>query len=68
VALKTNPGGYQVLFSTNDTCKQLRIGRTLVYQLIKRGELEVVKIAGRTLVTKESAKRLIEANKCALAG
>lgn len=56
-----------MLFSINETCKQLGIGRTLVYQLIKRGELEVAKIAGRTLVTKESVKRLVEASKVCLA-
>jgi len=52
-----------VLYSVNEARKQLSIGRTLVYKLIKAHELEVVKIHGRTLITKDSVAKLIESNR-----
>ena len=53
-------GKFEVLYSVNEACKQLSIGRTLVYKLIKSGELEAVKIRGRTLITIASITKLIE--------
>jgi excisionase family DNA binding protein len=50
-----------MLFNVNEVCKQLSIGRTLVYRLIKDGDLEVVKLHGRTLITRVSVERLIKA-------
>lgn len=50
-----------MLFSVNEARKQLSIGRTLLYKLIADRELDTVRIGGRTLITKESVKRLIEA-------
>ena len=54
-----------MLYSVNETCKQLSIGRTLAYKLIAAGELEVVKIRGRTLITKSSVTKLIETMRAA---
>lgn len=50
-----------MLFNVNAVCKLLSVGRTMVYRLIKDEELEVVKLHGRTLITKVSVERLIEA-------
>ncbi len=58
-------GKFDVLLSVNETCKQLSIGRTLAYKLMGAGELEVVKIRGRTLITKSSVKKLIETMRAA---
>lgn len=58
-------GKFDVLYSVNETCKQLSIGRTLAYKLIKAHELEVVKIRGRTLITKASVTKLIETMRAA---
>jgi excisionase family DNA binding protein len=49
-----------VLLSVQDTCKQLSIGRTLAYKLISNRDLDIVRIGGRTLVTVESIRKLIE--------
>ena len=50
-----------MLSSVKDVCKQLSIGRTLVYRLIKDRDLEAVKLRGRTLITDTSVERLIKA-------
>lgn len=60
VGKSLSKGKFDVLLSVNETCKQLSIGRTLVYKLIGAGELEVVKIRGRTLIMKSSVNKLIE--------
>ena len=58
-------GKFDVLYSVNETCKQLSTGRTLAYKLMASGELEVVKIRGRTLITKASLTKLIETKRAA---
>lgn len=45
----------------NDTAKALGLGRTSIYQLIREGRLEAVKIGRRTLVKVDSIRRLIAA-------
>ena len=54
---ETNP---PILASIPETGHQLRVGRTKVYELIGRGELETVKIDKRRLVVRASIGRLIE--------
>jgi excisionase family DNA binding protein len=46
--------------SINDTAKALGLGRTSVYDLIRKGRLETVKIGRRTLVKVDSIRRLLE--------
>jgi excisionase family DNA binding protein len=46
--------------SINGTCDQLGIGRTKVYDLINRGDLETVRIGSRRLVTRRSLEVLLE--------
>lgn len=40
--------------------RMIGIGRTKIYELIKAGDLETVKIGRTTLVTMRSLRRLIE--------
>lgn len=45
----------QKLYSIRDAAQQLGgIGRTTVYELAKRGDVELVKIGARSFVTNES--------------
>lgn len=44
--------------SINDAAKTLGIGRSLVYTLIRSGELDAVKLGRRTLLTTASINRL----------
>lgn len=43
-----------------DASRMIGIGRTKLYELIKAGDLEKVKIGRATLVTMRSLRRLIE--------
>lgn len=40
-------------YSIKDLVSELRIGRTMIYQLIKEKRLKTIKIGDRTLVTAE---------------
>jgi excisionase family DNA binding protein len=51
---------HQHLCSVRDTARALGIGRTKAYDLLKKGELDSVKIGKRRLVTVDSIKALIE--------
>jgi hypothetical protein len=46
--------------SIPSTCVQLGVGRTKVYELINRGDLETAKIDRRRLVTHRSIEALLE--------
>jgi excisionase family DNA binding protein len=50
-----------VLVPINGTCAALGVGRNKVYDLIKEGKLEVVKIGRRTLVKTDSIKAMAQA-------
>ena len=41
-----------------DACHVLGIGRTSLYELVKSGELKLIKVAGRTLVPHSELERL----------
>ncbi|WP_072389068.1 helix-turn-helix domain-containing protein [Hyphomicrobium sp. CS1BSMeth3] len=45
-------------YPINDACYALGIKRSLAYELIKRGELKAIKIAGRTLIPRSEIERL----------
>lgn len=51
-----------MLYSISDTTKTLSLGRTSIYNLIKAGQLDTVKLGRRTLIKLSSIKALIEAN------
>ncbi len=44
----------------NDAAKLLGLSRGSIYNLAKAGRLKLVKLAGRTLITADEVKRLIE--------
>jgi excisionase family DNA binding protein len=46
--------------SINGTCDQLGVGRTKIYDLISRGDLETVRIGSRRLVTHRSLEALLD--------
>jgi excisionase family DNA binding protein len=55
-------GVTSMLYSIRDTMGALSIGRTSVYNLIKAGRLEAVKLGSRTLIKVSSIHALVEAN------
>lgn len=46
--------------SVNEFCECVGIGRTKAYELLAQGELEVVRIGRRTLITMRSVDALLE--------
>ena len=46
------------LLTVRETCDALRIGRTNLYALIKKGQLQTVKIGCATRITVESIRAL----------
>ena len=53
------PIGGPVLLRVNDACRCLGLGRSKLYELIARGEIEIVKVGTRTLVPMASLERFI---------
>jgi excisionase family DNA binding protein len=43
-------------FSINDFCVRYGIGRTTIYEEIRTGRLEAVKVGRRTLITEQAAQ------------
>lgn len=50
----------QKLLTVNDTCTQLSLGRTKVYELISSGMLRTIQIGNARRVVGESLDELIE--------
>ncbi len=50
------PTTARVNWSLDDFCRAHGIGRTLVYEEIKRGELKIIKVGKRTLIPDSEAK------------
>lgn len=46
------------LISINDAAKALGLGRSKIYQLIQAGDLAIVKIGRRTLISMKSVQTL----------
>lgn len=51
-----------MLMSIRETCDALRLGRTSIFNFIKEGRLETVKLGRRTLVKISSVEALIGDN------
>jgi len=51
------------VYSTTEAAKLLGMGYATLYRRIKAGEVQVIKIAGRTLITKSEIKRLVKRGK-----
>jgi excisionase family DNA binding protein len=56
---KTDPPEPQA-YRFEDAARVLGIGRTSVYELVAEGKLKKVTIAGRSLITAESIRQLIQ--------
>jgi excisionase family DNA binding protein len=48
----------KLAYRVDEACHALGIGRTSFYELVKSGELKVIRIAGRTLVPRSELERL----------
>ena len=48
-------------YRVRDACKMAGIGKSLLYELAKAGEIKFTKIRGRTLVSRAELERLIAA-------
>lgn len=57
---RTLTGDGVELYSAEEIAARLRIGRTLVYYLMGRGEIESLKIEGLRRVTREALERYIK--------
>lgn len=55
---KTTPAPEKFTYRVLDACAALGISRTSLYELVKSGELKLIKIAGRTLVPRSELERL----------
>jgi excisionase family DNA binding protein len=54
----TAPPPDRFAYRISDACVALGIGRTSLYELVKSGELRLIKLAGRTLVPRSELERL----------
>ena len=48
----------KLAYRIEEACHALGIGRTSLYELVKSGELKLIKIAGRSLVPRSEIERL----------
>jgi excisionase family DNA binding protein len=55
----------RMAYSINDACRLLSIGRTSLYELVKAGELTLIRIAGRSLVPRSEIERLTSVDRAA---
>lgn len=55
----------KLAYRVNEACQCLGIGRTSLYELVKSGELRLIKIAGRTLVPRSEIERLTRIDRAA---
>jgi len=47
--------------SVPEACRRLSIGRSMFYELVKRGEVRVIRIGSRTLVPESELEKLVAA-------
>ena len=48
----------KLAYRVSEACFALGIGRSSLYELVKSGELKIIKVAGRTLVPRSELERL----------
>ena len=48
----------KLAYRIDEACHSLGIGRTSLYELVKSGEVQLIKIAGRSLVPRSEIERL----------
>lgn len=49
----------RLLSSVATTCRRLDLGKSLVYELMKSGRLEAVKVGSKTLITERSIRAFV---------
>lgn len=49
----------KLLVSITDAAKALSLGRTSIYELMRTGQLETLKMGRRRLITADSLRRLV---------
>jgi hypothetical protein len=47
-------------YNVNDACQAIGIGRTKMYELIKRGELQTFTLDGRTLIRADVLRAFVD--------
>ena len=52
-------------FSVDEACRLLSIGRTSLYAMASKGEIQLIKVAGRTLVPRSELERLTSVSQAA---
>lgn len=52
----------KLTYTVNEATEALGIGRTTIYELIKGGELAVVKIGTRTIIRRKDLDALLDRN------
>ena len=55
----------RLTYTVNEACRMLSIGRSSLYDLVKSGDLQLVKIAGRSLVPRSELERLTRVDRTA---
>lgn len=55
----------KLAYRVTEACAALGIGRTSLYELVKTGELKLIKIAGRSLVPRSELERLTRVDRAA---
>lgn len=50
----------KLAYTVDEFMKVMGLSRTSIYELIKSGELKSVKVAGRRLIPRQSAVRLLQ--------
>jgi excisionase family DNA binding protein len=58
--LKTDSSDEILAYRVNDFCRAIGLGRSTVYELIRKGEIRTVKVGGRVLIPKASAAALLQ--------
>ena len=48
----------RLAYPINEACEQIGIKRTSLYEMIKKGEIKAIKIAGRTVIPTSELERL----------
>lgn len=55
----------KLAFRIDEACHALGIGRTSLYELVKTGQIRIIKIAGRSLVPRSEIERLTTIDRAA---
>ena len=56
--MKLSPASERLAYPVREACQKLGIGRTSLYEMKRKGEIVLIRIAGRTLVPRSEIERL----------